>query len=751
MRFTCGLFAMAATCFGSTVATWEMASYQDFLRGHFQNVSLSRDGTITLAPRLDSVFTSGQAVIWSVAQAPDGSIYAGTGNRGRLYRIDKAQHSALVWTADQPEIFAVTVSAEGVVYAATSPDGKVYRLQNGKAEVYFDPRQKYIWALACGKDGALYAGTGDQGKVFRITGVNTGEEYYATGQSHVTGLSFDSQARLLAGTEPNGILYRISSRDKAFVLYDANLPEIRAIANGPDGSIYAVGLGGSVSHKTQTAAQAAQSMLQSGSTPVVTTSITVTADAAAQAGPEVKPPQAADVNKAAQAAVAAATTALAASNAQPIEVSGVEKSAIYKIAADNTVETLWSSKEENIFDLLARNDDILFSTDEGGRIYRLTNDRKLTLLAQTNETEATRLIAANGSVFAATGNAGKLFELEAKAATSGSYESPIFDAQNVSRWGRVRWSSRGAVTLKTRTGNSLRPDKTWSDWSEGLTQASGSAIQSPNARYIQWKADLAGSGGTEPALENFSLAYLPQNSAPVIRSIIVTTGAASAANTARTNNASGTGATAAYSITVTDTGDAGPATSTGTPTQTISRAVSQQLVVSWQADDADGDRLVYSLWFRGDGERDWKLYRTALHENAVNVDGDSLADGRYFFKVIASDREANPPDQARDAELVSSPILIDNTPPMVHVTASRREGKNAVIDFEASDATSVLRRCEYSVDAGPWMAVNAVDGVIDSPTEQFHLVAPIPPNERVVVVRVVDGGGNAGLAKIVIR
>ena len=58
----------------------------------------------------------------------------------------------------------------------------------------------------------------------------TGEEYYATGQSNVTGLMIDQQGRLLAGTEPNGILYRITAKDKAFVLYDSSLPEIRAVA-----------------------------------------------------------------------------------------------------------------------------------------------------------------------------------------------------------------------------------------------------------------------------------------------------------------------------------------------------------------------------------------------------------------------------------------------------------------------------------------------------------------------------------------
>ena len=756
MKYPSLLFVLCAGCasaYASSTATWEMSSYQDFLKGKFQNLSLSRDGTLSLAPRMDAVFSSGQAVIWSVAEAPDGSIYAGTGNRGRLYRIDKAHNSKLIWTADQPEIFAVAIGPDGAVYAGTSPDGKIYRVVDGKAELYFDPHEKYIWSLVFGTDGALYAGTGDQGKVFRVTAANEGEEYYATGQAHVTGLSLDPGGKLLAGTEPNGILYRISAKGKAFVLYDANLPEIRAIANGPDGSIYAVGLGGSVNRRTQTASQAAQALLQSGSTPVVTTSITVTAEAAKsnpmQAGPDVKPPASSDANRAAQTAVAAASTALAASNAASMEVMGVEKSAIYRINADNTVDTLWSSKEENVYDLLSRKGGLVFTTDVGGRIYKLTDDRKLTLVAQTNEGEDTRLIESGGAVYAATGNMGKLFELEPGSAQSGSYESPIFDAQSVARWGRVRWTGQGGVTLQTRSGNSLRPDQTWSDWSAPMTESSGSPVASPNARYIQWKAELASNKGA-PTLENFSLAYLPQNTPPVIRSIIVTTTSATPSAASKSSSPSNS-ANSTYSITVTDTGDAGPATSTGTPTQTISRASSQQLIISWQAEDADGDRLVYSLWFRGEGEQEWKLLRTALHENSWSIDGDSLADGRYFFKVVASDRESNPPDQAREGELVSSPVLIDNTPPVVHVTSSRREDKNAIVDFEANDASSPLRRCEYSIDAGPWMAVNSTDNVIDSPSEQFHLVAPVPAGEHELVLRVVDSGGNAGLAKVVIR
>ena len=737
------LLLVACSAWASGTASWEMTSYQDFIKGKFQGVSLSRDGRLTLAPKLDTVFSSGQPVIWSMAEGPDGSLYAGTGHRGKLFRIDPSGKSALLWTAEQSEIFAVAVDAKGIVYAATSPDGKIYRIENGKASEYFAPKAKYIWTLALAPDGALYAGTGDDGKVFRITAAGRGEEYYATGQGHVTSLAMDTQGRLLAGTEPNGVLYRVSAKDKAFVLYDANLPEIRAVANAEDGSVYAVALGGSLAKKTQSATQSVQGGAGSGTVPSVTTSITVTAESAQSGTAEVKVVP----DPAKQTASASAATPATAASSQMIDLTGVEKSALYKIHPDNTVETLWSSKEENVYDVLALPGQIMFSTDGNGRIYRLSPDRKLTLVAQTNEAEATRLLRSRNTVLAATGNMGKIYRL-GDVGSSGTYESPVFDAQGPARWGRLAWrgdSAAGNITLRTRSGNGLRPDRTWSDWSEPLTATAGVQIPSPNARYIQWKAEMTGG---QPVLENVSVAYLPQNSAPTVKSITLVTQLTSAAPAKPASSAAGS----AYSITVTDTGDAGPASSTGTPTQTLSRAASQQIVVSWQAEDPDGDRLLYALYFRGEGEQDWKLLKGNVHENSYTIEGDALADGRYFFRLVASDREANPPSSAREAELISSPVLIDNTPPVVTVGVVKKNGSTVDIDFEGRDAASSLRRCEYAMDAGSWTPLNSLDGVIDSQIEKFHLhLESVPAGEHVLVLRVFDSGNNAGLAKVIIR
>src|ERR1700739_2251749 len=113
------LFSLVAPLSASSPAFWEMTSYQDFIKGKLDSLSLSRDGRLTLAPKLDTVFASGQPVIWSLAQGPDGTLYAGTGHRGHVYKVTASGQSSVLWTADQPEVFAIAVDSHGVVYAAT--------------------------------------------------------------------------------------------------------------------------------------------------------------------------------------------------------------------------------------------------------------------------------------------------------------------------------------------------------------------------------------------------------------------------------------------------------------------------------------------------------------------------------------------------------------------------------------------------------------------------------------------------------
>ena len=167
--------------------------------------------------------------------------------------------------------------------------------------------------------------------------------------------------------------------------------------------------------------------------------------------------------------------------------------------------------------------------------------------------------------------------------STGAYESPVHDSSSIARWGRYDWRAELCgqcnVKMETRSGNSSRPDRTWSEWAEVATNQ----IKSPNARYLQWRVELSGNPGTTPVLESVTASYLPQNTAPVVRSISVmlVPPTASASKTATQQQQQSQ--TATFSVTVTDTADPLPATSSGTPSQILSRGGAQGLQLSWQA------------------------------------------------------------------------------------------------------------------------------------------------------------------------
>lgn len=740
-KLTTGLLAVATMVWGGPPAAWETNTYQDFLKGRFSGVSLTRDGRLTLAPALETLAATGEAGVWSVAAAADGTLYYATGHRGRVYELKPGSQPKLLWTAPLPEVFALALDTKGRLYAAASPKGKIYRIEGGKAAEFFDPGATYVWSLAVDAGGALYVGTGDQGRIWRVGADGRGEVWYETGQAHVTALAVDAKGRLLAGTEPNGILYRIESKGKAFVLYDSSLPEIRSVVAGKDGSVYVAALGGTLAQKQAQAASAAAAAQPAAG--MVTTTITVTADAdsAAQTGVDLKP-------KAEAAKPATGTTEVPP--AAPVVDLSAEKAAIYRVWPDQTVETLWSSKEENVYDLAVRAGDLMFSTDTRGRIYRLSPDLKAALVVETREGETTRLVEAAGGVVAATANLGKLYRLNG-AAAAGTYESAVHDAGAAARWGRLSWraeAAAGRLEFSTRTGNTVRPDGTWSEWSGAVSDEEKAAITSPNARYIQWRVELKPGAGAAPIVDGVTVSYQARNGRPVVRSVQVTGQWVAAAQKVATPAAL---APSSYSITVTDSGDAASATSAGTPTQTVARSGASQLYITWQADDPDGDKLVYDVHYRAEDEREWKLLKADVAENTLMAEADTFADARYLFRVTASDRAANSAAAAQQSDLVSQPVLIDQTAPRVVLSAPRATQAGVEIDVEARDDASAVRRAEYSLNGGPWRGVDAADGIADSRVERFAIVIPAAAGERVLVVRVTDAAGNPALARLVLR
>ena len=721
---------------------WEVSTYESFLQGTLENISLSRDGQLRLSPESKSIFDPDETLVLSLVRDDEGWLYFGTGHQGKVFRIDEEGEGKLLFTAPEPDIFALALGPDGDLYVASSPEGKVYRIENGaegESSVFFDPESKYIWSLVFDAEGRLLVGTGDKGKIFRVTGENEGEVFFDSRQTHIICMALDSKGNLLAGSDPNGLLYRVSADGKGFILYNADLPEIHALAVDSEERIYVAALGTSRRGRrpffvTQGAAAGSTSSSQGslrredGGPPTPGGGSRTSGQSGSQR----------TGNQALQ--IPAFTT----------PVSG--RGALYRILPDNSVETLWRSDRESIFGLLAQKDRVMFTTSTQGRVFELVIRRGqapgLTLLNETQEALATRLQkGSNGTVFAATGNIGKIFRLSSEPTSKGTYLSPVRDARFISQWGKISWRAelgRGAgLEFYVRTGNFERPDATWSDWTGPYGNAEGESIQSPPARYLQWKAEFSrGSEGT-PMLDSVSIAYLNQNIAPEIESMRVRT---PLQRLSGDGNRSGGRRGAASS----GSSRSGSSSSSSARTSGNGKGPRLPVTISWQARDANQDSLVYSLYLRAEGEKEWLELEEELRRTSYTLQPTAIADGKYTAKVVASDEMANPASVARKTERLSRPFLVDNTPPVVKAVKLGSRGVTGV-RFTAKDAVSSLRAAEVRIGSQPWKPVFSEDGIVDSKSEVFKVqLHDLASGEYPVALRVHDLAGNVGLGKIVI-
>jgi hypothetical protein len=715
------LFAVAAPpARAGGPVVWETDTREAMLKGEAHGVSVTDTGALMLAPRFTQV--------WSSASDSQGNVYLGTGHDGRIFRVGADGKGALFYDSAELDVSALVVGRDGALYAGTSPEGKVYRISaDGKAAEYFDPPDKYIWSLAVMSDGALAVGTGDQGKIYRVreAGAKPQESLLIDiNETHVISLASDAQGNLIAGTDPGGLVLRISPQGKAFALFDSPLREVHSIAPAADGSLYVLALSDAASGgRSQPSTPAASSSSSGAQGTTVTSSVVVEEGGGqvAQFGQTQTP-------------------------ARSRSDLSTARSAVFHLLADGGSDVLWSSPNATAFSVMPRpGGGVLIGTNDKGRVYNVTDDGRDTLLVQSSEDQISSFVMRGAEMFAASSNQGKLFRLDNVPTGEGTYESPVRDAKFNSAWGRIWWRGRGAVELQTRSGNTERPDMTWSDWSAPYRAPAGEAITSPRARFIQWRAVLrAPAGMGEVArVEDVSVAYLPRNVAPEVLSITtlpvgVALLPAIVMQTDPNVEASGI-----------DPSIFGP-----TPQVPARRAYQRgALSLQWQAEDRNGDSLEYTVYYRSLVEGSFRLLKDHLRDNFFTVDGAALGDGRYVFRVVATDAPDNAVGAALTGERTSEPVEVDNTPPVVRAAGDPKvAGERVTLSFVAEDAGGMVKRADVSVDGGAWRAVFPDDGIADSTRETFTLDLPLAgAGEHTVALRGFDSSGNMGNARVVVR
>ena len=766
--------------------TWIQTSYDDFEKGTANGVAISSEGALQLAPSFRAVATTPSTYLWAVAAGPSpskpktglpgtppspskpetglpgtpprDSVFVGAGAPARVYVVQDDGKISTIFEPPELQVQALVVDSKGILYAATSPDGKVYKIQPDSSEihndaggeksaagsephrgwsssVFYEPKTKYIWALAIDVEGRLYIATGDHGEIFRVDRDGHGSLFFKSDEAHIRALAFDPQGNLIAGSDGSGLIYRISPRGEAFVLYSAAKKEITALAVDPAGNIYAAGAG------DKRPPSGVVLLPSGGGVPV------------AVANPGGTP------------AVPSALSPLpgAVPGSPPLlPGQGAVGSEVYRIAPDGSPTRLWESREDLVYALgFDGQGRLVAGTGNKGRILLIQGEQEFTDLLRASATQVTGFASApGGGLYVATSNLGKVFRLGEAPDNIGTYDSDVFDAKTFSRWGRAEVRARGACELWARSGNVENPDRNWSPWAQ-TDWRKDEALPVPAARFIQWRAVLR--PGPSPAeIESVGLNYLPKNVAPVVDEVAVRVGARfqSLPKSSGPEN-----------VTV----GFGPQPGSGSRSEITPSAVRDRdaIAVRWAAHDDNDDQLLYSLYYRGEGETRWKLLKDKLTDKFYSFDAGLLPDGGYTIKVVASDTPSNSPDTALSGERESPYFEVDTTPPRIDSLRAEAGNGKLRIRFRATDDFSAIKRAEYSVDAGDWQNIEPVGRISDARTENYDFTAPTtlaapssaskpggasdkaagtaPADEHLVVVRVWDKFDNTATAKTIVH
>lgn len=603
----------------------------------------------------------------------EGGALVGSGHAGVVFRVASGGRVASADSTGAGQVLCLARGPDGAVYAGTAPDGRILRYAAGRFETWFETGDKYVWALAW-SGHTLYAATGPEGRLFAVRDRQRGEPVFKAPEGQLTSLAADGGGGVFVGGSGGGTVYwHKPGRTRA--LFDAPETEIRSLVFQA-GALYAAAV-----------SAAPVQVEQSG---------------------RVAPG--------------------AGGSAEP-------KSVVYRIVPDSSVTTWWKSPQGLVFALAPRPGGGLWAaTGADAALYALDARGRAESVYQATEGYATALAGDGSGLWMATAAPARLYRVRAPAAR-GEAESDVLDAARLARWGRfTALGELAAVRFATRSGNSSDPDSTWSDWQQARP---GAAVASPAARYLQWRAQLAGAG----SVREVRVAYAEVNQPPRIEEFAVQpepgkfyAGEISPRQEPVTQILPG-GQRVQYST---------PSPPPGPPDvlPTWARGLRP---IAWKASDPNGDPLSYQLEYRRTGTAAWVLIGETVEASPFTWDTNGLEEGEYETRLTASD-ELRQGDDALTDEVLSGPVVVDNTPPTVAGLEVRSPGSAVTVRGEARDAGLYVAKVDVAVGEYDWALASADDGIWDGPAERFRVsVTGLPPGVYPVRVRVADAVGNVAL------
>lgn len=774
MRMLLVLALFPVSAHAVTTSHWIQSSEKDWKAGKFKNVVATNLGDVKLSRQVQTLLEQDSRIssVYCMAEAPDGTIYAGTGPQGVLLAIRGSKITTAATVDKNETIFSVAIEKNGRVLMGTGGDkGQIFELlDDGKTKSIFSHEGvQYIWALAITPDGNLYAATGPQGQLFEIKPDGSHSVLFDSHESNLLSLLSDGKDILYAGSDPDGRVYRINRKTKeSFVLYEAGESEITSLALDRAGNLYAAtGQADQAAQPGQPAEipaaagqgrpEAAPGGVQIPSAPPAnpapptlpepnpgeprpipkTGPVDTSPDApkmSIQPTDDSPPAKTTPPPEATPKAPPAPKNPTPSKNEQASESTPVENigntvapgakgNAIYRIDPQGFVTEVFR-EPVIVFSMIEQNGKLLVATGSDGTIYQVDPAAQETLaLAKVDAKDVMCLLPArDGRTYIGLANVGGLAAMPARLASQGTYTSAVLDAIQVSRFGKMQM--RGilptgtSLKVSTHTGNVETPDGAgWSKWTEALPATQYFQIKSPNARFLQYRLFFGSddAGKFTPVVRHIDVAYQLPNLAPQVRAVRIS-----------------------ISSKQTDAQTAADATAA---TYKPGRGL---LTAQWDASDPNNDPLLYSVYYRMGAVGKWILIKDKLTDTQLDWDTRTVQDGQYVLKVQASDAAANPIGEGKIGTRISDPIFVDNTPPVIGDLTWQKEPAGIKMKFRVVDASSEIAGVEYSLDSSQdWQAVLPVDKIFDSPAESVELsINQLSSGPHQLTIRATDDHGN---------
>ncbi len=772
------LLWIVAPAYGVTTSHWVHTNEADFKPGTFKNVVATNLGDLKLSRAVKTLLDQNPEIgaVYSLAEAKDGTIYAGTGPQGVLLQIKGDRVTTAAELEDGNSIFSLLIDQEGGVLMGTGGEkGRIYRMDKpgDKPHVIFEAENvQYIWAMVKTNDGNIYAATGPEGQLFEIKPDGTHSIILDSDDNNLLSLISDGKDTLYAGTDPNGLVYRINRKThESFVLYDAAESEISALALDSRGNLYVgtaessdaasvaddtaskeqvgrpEGGGGGVPIKAEPPASPAPSPNPGQPDPIPKKMMILAGDITANKpgskmddpgdggdDPGAKPappaPGNPDPGAASKKPATAKGMAPPALNPGGSGQARAEGNAIYRIDSNGFVTEIFR-QPVLVFSIVEHEGTLLVATGSEGLVYQVNPAADETVvIAKVDPKQVTCLLpASDGRIIMGLANVGGLAAMGSGFAKDGTYTSPVLDAAQISEFGKIQMHGSlpagTSIKVTTRSGNVKEPTETgWSKWSDEQPAMEFVATTSPAARFFQYRLSFSTKiETTSPVVEDVDVAYLMPNLPPVVKSVKVALGP--------------------------KTPPPPPVDADRDPATPVVPSGRIQ-TLTWDASDPNNDPLMYSLYYRSGSKAPWILLKNKLKDTTFEWDTRSVADGRYEVKVVASDAAANPVGRGKTASRVSDPLLIDNTPPVIGDIKTAVKNDGVSVELKAIDRTSTVAAVDYAVDsAQDWQAATASDRMFDGPEEAASFTASgLSPGPHQLTLRATDARGNQAFENV---